>query len=278
MRPQSSKLSDASPMLRHHRQNSIQQNKQSLPAYYKSFREQKKQYSLGSILNTMKRAQDKPLKEEKLVEEINQVNIATLNLGYYYKQIGDKYKGMDLPQLEEYFASIDQASDKFIKELYGLQQAAIEAQKGTLEKYLKERDACDLKTLPDEIKRKREKEFLHEKMKKEFEDKKVREETLQKIQGQKRPYEERYTLFKLNKEALDLKKQQENSTIYGESPGGKSNLKQSKNMEEPFGESKLRTTELKQDKYLPRREGHHFYKQQQLALLIPGYVDFILKS
>jgi len=55
------------------------------------------------------------------------VNIATLNLGYYYKQIGDKYKGMDLPQLEEYFASIDQASDKFIKELYGLQQAAIEA-------------------------------------------------------------------------------------------------------------------------------------------------------
>jgi len=48
---------------------------------------------------------------------------------------------------------------------------------------LKERDACDLKTLPDEIKRKREKEFLHEKMKKEFEDKKVREETLQKIQG-----------------------------------------------------------------------------------------------
>ena len=30
--------------------------------------------------------------------------------------------------------------------------------------------------------------------------------------------------------------------------------------------------------YVPKREGHNFYKQQQLALLVPGFVDFILQG
>jgi hypothetical protein len=28
--------------------------------------------------------------------------------------------------------------------------------------------------------------------------------------------------------------------------------------------------------YLPRREGHNFYKEQQMALLVPGYAEYIL--
>lgn len=28
--------------------------------------------------------------------------------------------------------------------------------------------------------------------------------------------------------------------------------------------------------YLPRREGHNFFKEQQMALLVPGYAEYIL--
>ena len=72
---------------------------------------------------------DKAKETQKAVlkEETTKTSVHQLKLGQYLKPIGNKYKGMTLEELEEYFSTLDPTSDKFIKELYALQQAAIEA-------------------------------------------------------------------------------------------------------------------------------------------------------
>jgi len=64
---------------------------------------------------------------------------------------------------------------------------------------MRETEIIDLESMPIEIRRLREKEFSHLKRKEENKLREERERKLSRINGGTKPYEERYTLFKLNK-------------------------------------------------------------------------------
>jgi len=44
----------------------------------------------------------------------------------------------------------------------------------------------------------------------------------------------------------------------------------------PADSARDRGAPAEQIEYLPRREGHNFFKEQQMALLVPGYAEYIL--